>query len=49
MAKQLTALIIMDGFGLSNIKDANAVEMADTPTLTDCGQPIPMWQYMPAA
>ena len=30
MAKQLTALIIMDGFGLSNIKDANAVEMADT-------------------
>lgn len=31
MAKQLTALIIMDGFGLSNIKDANAVEMADKP------------------
>ncbi len=31
MPKQLTALIIMDGFGLSAIKEANAVEMADTP------------------
>ena len=31
MSKQVTALIIMDGFGLSTNKDANAVEMADTP------------------
>jgi 2,3-bisphosphoglycerate-independent phosphoglycerate mutase len=31
MTKQLTALIIMDGFGLSNKKDANAVEIAETP------------------
>ena len=31
MAKQLTALIIMDGFGLSSHKEANAVYMAKTP------------------
>jgi 2,3-bisphosphoglycerate-independent phosphoglycerate mutase len=31
MARQLTALIIMDGFGLSDIRDSNAVEIAETP------------------
>ena len=31
MTKQLTALIIMDGFGLSENKEANAVYMASTP------------------
>ncbi|HHY82464.1 MAG TPA: 2,3-bisphosphoglycerate-independent phosphoglycerate mutase [Clostridiales bacterium] len=31
MAKQLTALIIMDGFGLSSRKEANAVYLAKTP------------------
>ncbi len=31
MAKQLTTLIIMDGFGLSNTKEANAVNIANTP------------------
>jgi len=31
MTKQLTALIIMDGFGLSKNKEANAVYMAKTP------------------
>ncbi len=35
MSKQLTALIIMDGFGLSNVKDANAVYMADTPNFDE--------------
>ncbi len=33
MAKQMTALIIMDGFGLSDNKKANAVYMAKTPHL----------------
>ena len=33
MAKQLTALIIMDGFGLSDSKEANAVRMAETPNI----------------
>lgn len=31
MTNKLTALIIMDGFGLSDNKQANAVEMANTP------------------
>lgn len=31
MAKKLTALIIMDGFGLSDVKEGNAVYEADTP------------------
>jgi len=31
MAKELTALIVMDGFGLSDIKEGNAVAAADTP------------------
>lgn len=35
MAKQMTALIIMDGFGLSDIKEANAVEAAEKPNLDE--------------
>jgi len=31
MARELTALIIMDGFGLSDIKEGNAVAKANTP------------------
>ena len=31
MSKKLTALIIMDGFGLSNNKNSNAVETAKKP------------------
>ena len=33
MAKKLTALVIMDGFGLSNIKEGNAVYEASTPNI----------------
>ena len=33
MSKQLTALIIMDGFGLNNAKDGNAIFAAGTPEL----------------
>ncbi|HCS74608.1 MAG TPA: 2,3-bisphosphoglycerate-independent phosphoglycerate mutase [Clostridiales bacterium] len=35
MSKQITALIVMDGFGLSSIKDANAIYMADTPNFDE--------------
>lgn len=35
MTKKLTALIIMDGFGLSDIKDANAVYSAKTPNFDE--------------
>jgi 2,3-bisphosphoglycerate-independent phosphoglycerate mutase len=35
MAKKLTALIIMDGFGLSDIKEANAIQMANTPNFDE--------------
>ena len=31
MAKKMTALIILDGFGLSDVKEANAIQMANTP------------------
>lgn len=33
MSKQMTALIIMDGFGLNNAKDGNAIYAAGTPNL----------------
>jgi 2,3-bisphosphoglycerate-independent phosphoglycerate mutase len=41
MAKQLTALIIMDGFGLSDIKEANAVQAADTPNFDELWESYP--------
>ena len=33
MAKKITALVIMDGFGLNDIKEGNAVYEASTPNI----------------
>jgi 2,3-bisphosphoglycerate-independent phosphoglycerate mutase len=41
MAKQMTALIIMDGFGLSDIKEANAIQAADKPNFDGLWESYP--------
>ena len=41
-AKKPVALIILDGFGLSENKEGNAVEAARKPTIGGYGKTVPL-------